>query len=150
MSVCYEEAHLKDSDVLMCWGMILLHVSTIKAHCRLPNCDTLHGASEHPGLRLTVLLHHFDASPESHAVDIRVDALLVPLVPGVVLSLHSGNGGSLWVACCPAQVRLLKFSLERKVLIGALLQNFESGSQAQPLFLLCPASTRRYLHSNRE
>ena len=148
--MCYQVIHFKDSEELLCRGMILPHESADRAHCRLPNSDTLQGVSEHQKLRRTVLLYHDHAAPEPHAVSIRMDALLIPLVSGVGFAVRlSRNDGALRIACSPAQVRLLQF-LQRKVLIGTLLQDLESGSQAQPLFLLCPTSPVRHLHSNRE
>ena len=101
-------------------------------------------------LSRTVLLHHMNCAPESHAVGVHLDALLVPLVPRVFLSVQSRNNGTFWVACRPAQMRLLVVSAKREVLIGALLQNLKSGSQAQPLFLFCPAAAGRCSYSNRD
>ena len=103
----------KHSEELLCWGMILPHESADRAHCRSPYSDTLQGASEHQELRRTVLLYHYYAALEPHAVNIRTDALLIPLVPGVGFSVRlSRNDGALWIACSPAQVRLLQ-SLQR-------------------------------------
>ena len=81
--MCYQDVHLKYSDNILCWGMIWLHKSADKAHCRLPSSDTLQGVSGHQELRRTVPLHHHHAAPKSHAVSVRMDARLIPLVPGV-------------------------------------------------------------------
>ena len=85
--MCYQVVHMKYSVKILCSGMIWLHVFANKDHCRLPNSDTLQGVSGHQGLRRTVPLHHHHAAPESHAVNIRMDALLIPLVSGVGFSV---------------------------------------------------------------
>ena len=97
-----------------------------------------------------MLLHHCHPGPESHASNIRLHAPLICLVPRVALAWQPGDDWPLWKACFPALVQLLILIVQWKVLVGALLQVFIPGWQALPLFLLCPASTRRHSHSNRE
>ena len=96
-----------------------------------------------------MLLHHGHLAPESLATNVCPDALHISRISRVCLPAPRRVDGPLRKASFSAPMRALMLT-EQEELIGALLQDFKSGSQAQSLFLLCLAAARRQTHMNRE